>query len=292
MSRVFTLPRAIVLISIIVFGIAFCAWWRNVYSQPEKVFDRMLKNSLTLSSAAKHTFQSDGEQTLKHDIQFIMSPRHAVHSISDLRQEGQASTNVVTENFSTPDENFVRYNRITTSQKNAKNEDFDFSKVVGLWAEGSTQGSSSPAQIYSEGIIVPLANLNPENRKQLLDLINQEGVYEVDYSSLKRTIVNHRPVYSYGVTVKPVPYIKMLKTFTGFFGVTELDSVNADDYAAVPPLKFEFEVDVWSSQLTKVTYVDSGMTEYFGSFGAKNLFVNPKSTILIEELQTRLQQIQ
>lgn len=296
MIKLFSTKKFLIISIVLILALAGAGkwmWWRKVYSKPENVFGRMLSNSLSTRSVTRHSSQTDGFQTLKQDTQYVGAPLHQVNVLSNLRQENDSDTVIITENLTDKDNNFVRYKSISTAQKSSSGQDFNFSNVLNVWGQApATENSNSITQSYIQNIVVPFAYLNPDNKRTLINQINKENVYEVDYSAVTRRIINGRPTYIYPVTVKPVPYINMVKTFAKLFKATQLDDVNTDDYASIPPLKFEFEVDVWSSQLTKIIYTGSEKTEAITSHGARSIFTKPDTTITLEELQARLQQLQ
>jgi hypothetical protein len=207
--------------------------------------------------------------------------------------QGQAV--ITTESIGTLQNDFVRYLDIKTDQKNSSGSSFDFSNVLSVWGKsGDNKEAGEEAQLFSQTVlgVVPIANLPLSARQELLRQIQNDKVYTVDYGTVKRAKSNGRPVYTYDVTVEPVAYINMLKTFAHSLGLTQLDQVDSSQYANTPALKFSFEVDVWSAQLTKVTYIESNRTETYSAYGARALVNQPKDTITLEELQTRLQSIQ
>lgn len=266
-------------------------WLQDMLLKPQKVFERMLVQSVATTSVARNNSQNDGTQQLDVNALQTYAPAHQLHSISNLKQgEG---TEIVTENIATPDQNFVRYESIKTNQLSASGKAFDFSSVLGIWGQAEAAGGeNSSTQLYTQSVILPFVHLNAEQRKQFLGQIVNDQVYEADFNNVKKTTQNGRPVYAYAVSVKPIAYIKMLKTLAGLQGIKELDSLDPNQYANVPALSFEFEVDALSAQLTKINYSGAERSESFGSYGAIETIALPDETIPLMELQTRLQQLQ
>lgn len=220
------------------------------------------------------------------------APYHRVRAINVLKQ-GE-NTQITTENITTTDKNFVRYTDIKTDQGRQDGSSFDFNQILGLWGEvPATANDNSVATIYTGNVVVPTANLTPNQREQLLQQIIADQVYELDYQSIKTESMNGRKTYHYDVTVNPVPYIKMLKTITSMLGQSQLDSLDPEQYADVEPLKFKMYVDVLSSQLVKIVYSDTAQsTELYTGYGTRDTAPLPTDTIPLSELQTRLQQLQ
>lgn len=261
-------------------------------SKPTKVFDRMLAAMLTTPSVTKKITQEDNGQKLDQTVQLTTQPTAQVHSENVLNQ-GQAV--ITTESIGTPRNDFVRYTDIKTEQKNAAGSSFDFSRVLTTWGKsGNNPETGESAQLFNQTLlgVVPIGNLAPDSRKKLVEQIRTDKVYVVDYNNVKRANVGGRPVYTFDVAMQPVAYINMLKSFARALGLTHLDQVDASQYENTPELKFTFEVDVWSAQLKKVVYTDSGRSEDYSAYGARVLIDEPGDTITLEELQTRLQQVE
>jgi hypothetical protein len=292
MKSKFSTLTSLVLAALVIFGFSGWAWWHYVQSKPTKVFDRMLSTLLTAQSVTKTISQEENGQKLEQTIQLTLQPKAQVHSENVLDQ-GQAV--ITTESIGTLQNDFVRYLDIKTDQKNSSGSSFDFSNVLTVWGKsGDNKEAGEEAQLFNQTVlgVVPVANLPLGARQELLRQIRTDKVYTVNYGSVKRSNSNGRPVYTYDVTVEPVAYINMLKTFAHSLGLSQLDQVDASQYTNTPALKFSFDVDVWSAQLTKVTYTGSNRTETYSAYGARAVVNQPKDTITLEELQTRLQSIQ
>ncbi len=283
---------------VIALGIGSWAYWRYMVTNPSRVFDNMLHTVLTSPSVTKKITQTQGEQKLDQTIQLTTEPAAQTHGLNILEQS--SDTVVTTESVGQLDADYVRYNSIQTKQKNAEGKAFDFSKVIGLWGKVTTDKTTGSApQLYNQSVlgVVPTAHLNPEQRKALIEQIKKDEVYKVDYDKAKRQKVNGRPVYTYPVTLDPVTYIKMLKTFSSQLGMHELDDVKVEDYSGTQPLKFTFTIDIISGQLTKIIYINEtdpenpNRVEDYSAYGARVVVPAPQSTLQLDALQERLQQI-
>ncbi len=269
-------------------------YWRGVYTSPAKVFDRMLATSLSTAAVTKTITQVDDSQRLKQTTLLETEPKALVHSLSVLEQAGEGETVVTTETIATPETDYVRYSEIRTKQTNMEGKPFDFANVVGVWGRSSQDDprGDGPQQLNQALLgVVPFANMNKQQRGQLLELIRKESVYNVDMNKVKRQTKNFRPIYSYEVSVKPVAYVRMLKTFAQANGLAQLDQVDPEQYAESASLSFVFDVDVWSGQLTNIAYQNGGRMEAYSGYGARIAITPPSKTIPVDELQTRLQSI-
>lgn len=291
----FSIINATVLVGIIILIGAAYSWWHWVYSSPKHVFDRMIVTSLSSNSVTRTIKQDDGVQILDQTSQLTLAPNKRVHATNTLRQVADAGTVVDTESIATPTTDFVRYLGIKTSQKNSKGNNFDFASVVGLWGKADNQDElSGGAQLFTQNLlgVMPVANLPAQARKDLVKLITSNQVFKTDYKSVKRANEDGRPVYSYDVTIEPKAYVSMLKLFARDVGLTQLEHVDPAQYEGSDPLKFTFDVDVWSGQLRNITYKDSQRSEHMAAYGAQLLINPPASAVTLDELQSKLQAIQ
>lgn len=250
---------------------------------------------ISTPSVVRRTTQEDvlSEQKLDQQMRLVSVPRHQVQGVNVL---DQGVTKITTENIGTPDYDYIRYKSIETAQKTTSGNSFDFTSVLNIW--GKTEPNTDTvnnAQLYGQSIfgVLPIANLTGTDRSKLLQQMRTDQVFQVNYTTVKHEQRGNRPTYTYDVTVAPVPYVSMLKTFADILGLKQLEQVNPSDYQNTPDLKFKFVVDVWSSQLVEITYTDdSARTEVFGSYGVHTPISEPTETIPVSELQQRLQQLQ
>ena len=288
------LIRIIIIIALLLLAASLTTWWRLVHNNPTNVFKRMLATSLATPAVSKRIHQVDDSQVLDQVSALTAAPQQAVRSLSVLQQTGEVQTSITTESIGTPTTDFVRYTDIHTTQTNAGGKAFDFNSVLGLWGKSDPANpSSGDPQLFNQTVlgVVPLANVPQPQRTQLLRQINDDKVYQLG-ADVKRQLVHGRPVYSYDVSVEPMAYVAMLKAFARSLGITQLEQVDPAQYADSEPLKFTFDIDVWSGQLTRVAYVGSERTETYGGYGARLQVEQPASSIGIDELQARLQQLQ
>ena len=281
-----------VLLGLVVLLATGAYWYQTKMQQPEYVFKRMLNNAVQTSSFARHSTQEQAGQNLVVASFQALAPYHQVYAKNVLTQ-GDGGTVIETENIATTDKNYVRYTDIQTDQKRQTGENFDFNSVLDIWGEApAANAESSTSQLYSQNLVVPIVNLSPTDRKQLLDQIKNDNVYTVDFSAVNEQTVDGRQTYTYSVTVAPVAYINMLKTLDSMLGVNQLQNLDPTIYENTPPLAFAFDIDVLSGQLVKITYQNNQLEETFDSYGAKPNILTPDETIPLQELQSRLQQLQ
>lgn len=284
----------ITLLALVILGCSVWGWWHYTYSTPSNAFNRMLSTMLSTPSVVRHVVQESQitGQKLDQTTRLISSPSQGVIGETVLTQGGSVIT---TENIATPETDYVRYTGINTDQKNKDGQSFNFDSVLGVWGtSGSTVAGSTPGQLYNQNIFsaVPIANLNSNDRQKLLDQIAADNVYQVDYGATEVSQRGSRPTYTYPVTVNPVAYVKMLKTFATMLGLKQLEQLDPSQYQNAKPISFQFVVDTWSGQIIEIHYSEENRVETYDSYGVKDDLEEPENAIPISELQGRLQQLQ
>jgi hypothetical protein len=287
--------KLIVLGGIILILAAIYGWWTMVLTNPDHVFKRMLATNLSTPSVTKVSTQNDGSQTLAEVTQLTTTPVQQTQGSSTLGQVNDPSTVVKTESIGSPTEEYVRYTDIKTGQKNSAGKNFDFSSVLGIWGKTTRADvSTGGPQQYTQALlsVVPSANLPAAQRKTLVNQIIDSGVYDYTSSKVKKRYSGGRLVYTYDISVRPVPYVTMLKIFARDMGLRQLEAIDPAQYANSEPLTFSVDVDVWSGELTKVAYGDSNRVDAYAGYGLTSTADVPTNAISIDELQNRLQQLQ
>lgn len=281
------------LAGILLLVLSIVAWWKLIYTSPSVVFDRMLSNNFSTTSVIKTVTQADEAQKLNQTTLIVTEPKQRVDSISTLSQHGEAKSVVTTRSIGTNTEDFVSYTSINTNQKKADGKPFDFAGIIGVWGKSDQDNPAENGQLYNQTAlgIVPTGNLALHERKELLKQIKSSQVYSFNNKTVKKSRVNGRPVLSYDVSVAPQAYVSMLKAFARSSGIKQLEQVDPTQYADSAPLKFKIDIDVWSGQLSKITYNETQNVDVFSAYGARKQVTIPTSTISINELQTRLQKI-
>lgn len=293
-SRI-TPTNLIVAALVILAGAGVYAWWQFSYTNPTKVFNRMVANNLATPSVTKSSTQATNGQSLEQTAILVTSPKQYVASQSTLTQgEGDQASKIVTETLAFPTEEYTRYLSITTAQKSASGKPYNFDKILNLWGKTTTADAESGGpQTFNQTVlgIVPVGTLSASQRKQLMSYIKKNDVFGIDNGKVTKTWKNNRLVYTYEGSVKPIPYVTMLKGFAHSVGLRQLDGVDPQQYKDSAPIAFTLDVDVISGQMTSVKYTDSERTETYSAYGYRPVVKIPDNSVPITELQNRLQQI-
>ena len=280
--------------AIAMFGLSGWAWWHNIRSNPDRTLMSAVENSLRTASSTRQVKQSNGAQSMEQGVELSLSPSAVAHGFTTIKQESVSNTTISTEAISTPTVEFVRYTDIVTDQKNSKGKSLDFSKLLNIWGKTSAEQTGDLGALYGESVlgVVPVANLNVDDRQTLMSVVRNEKVYEFDEAKIERKIVNGRPTYIYPVSVKPTGYIKLLKEFGKIMNMKQLESIDPAQYADAQPMVFNLTVDVWSQRLTGITYEGDTRTETLGSYGIRRNVKLPSKSIPVAELEAKLQAVQ
>lgn len=283
------LVLVIILLGVVTASITTWAWWKHIYTDPEHVFDRMLSESLSAGSVTKGTIETTTGQTLNQTSQLTVTPTASVRTLTDA---AQGNSSITTETIAYPDREYFRYTDIKTEQQDGSvTTPEKYQAILGTWGHSSAATSGTEAQLFDQTLlgVVPVAQLQPNQRAALIKQITEDKVYTVDYASMKRQRVDSREIYVYKVGINPRAYVKMLKTFAQMVGSKQLDGVDETAYPESPTLDVEMTIDVWSGYLQKVTYPDNVRTETFSAYGGQYKIDEPTDSIPLLQLQSQLQ---
>lgn len=273
---------------------AFLGWQYHQTSNPDKLFWGMIDNNLQTSSFSRTSTQKSGGQSATQVVDVTTIPNQIVYSRTTFVQTGPDEAQAVTENIGTPKKDYVRYTSITTSQKNAEGKDYDFSKVLGVWGESiANSETETGGQLYNQSVlgVVPVGNLTLQQRKELVNLMKKENVYEYKVTKTERDYIG-RPTYTLNVVLTPKAYVTVLKQYAKTVGLNQFEAINPDDYKKAAKQSFQVTIDGWSHQATSIVQ-GTGKPETINGRNARKLSpAVPKQTIGIDELQSRLQSIE
>lgn len=276
---------SIIVVCLVGAGVSVWGWWHYIYSNPQRVFNRMLSSSLSTPTVTKKTAQTTGGASTE---------------VTSLRVNPVAILNSVTtaegskrELIATPRTSYIRFVDIDL-QKLGLSGSQDLSGVLNVWGKSSTADAGALGVAgYNQSLfgIVPIGRLSTANREALLSQIKHDSVYNVDYSKVKRELVQGRPTYTYTVSIKPRAFIGMVKSFSADLGLSDFEQYDPNSYPESPAIEVTMRIDVWSSQLTSIMYGQGQADETYSGHGAAVVITEPTQSIPADELQTKLQQI-
>lgn len=286
------LVTVIVGIGVVLLGISAVAMEVRANTSPDRVFERMLHNALSTNSVVKSSNVDSETQKVNQATHLRTAPDARVHALVEINQIGEGGSYVKRESLVTEQNSFVRLVDIKTSQVSSTGKPFDFSSILGVWAQSPADASNnSLSQLYGQNVAVPYAHLSSANRKMVLEQIERDGVYKIDYSKVKEARFNNRKAYVYQVGVKPVAFINMMKTVGQLEGVKDYADIDANAYKNLPDVNFVLIIDALSGDLVQADYGNDQVETYSG-VGLRHIESDPKSAVSTLELQQRLQKLQ
>lgn len=291
-----TITKYLFIAATVITVISLLVLARHEFNDPERVFNAMLQSNLSSQGVTRSVEQESAGQTLFQTIQAQLGEENVVAGRTVLVQgSGDSATSIVTESIGTPETDYIRYVDIETSQTGASGQPLNFNEIIDVWGRSSAEGGAlTGGELFSEAVlgVVPMGNLPAWQREAFVNRVNELDVYEIDYSQVERRKESGRPVYIYNATVKPERYVTMLKEFGDLIGVGSLEATDPALFRDSPELSLQLEVDVWSRQLRAVAFNGSERSETYSAYGLNREVSLPEETITIQELQSRLQNVQ
>lgn len=267
-------------------------WWFGVQTQPKRIFEDLLNQSLMTNGVTVQTEQASGQGDIAYWLQYSLGSTNQARALTNINQNG---AKVVTEVLGTKDQDYTRYKSIETTQTDENGQPVDTSNIQNVWAKGPSSLLSQSAlglNLPLGALPIPIGNLTPEKRSELLDFIKQSRVYQVDYDNVETARQNGRLQYTYNVKIQLILYADLLKRFGKSVGLNALAQLDPNAYSGAAPLELKMTVDVRSKHLVAVDVAVSETQNYSYTYSAYDIPVSnkiPDQTITDVELQQRVQ---
>ena len=272
---------------LILFGLFGSLWWTKIHDSPRRVFADMLVNNLSTTSVTRSS-AAEGPQSYDRVEQLSFTPFASNRSYVKLSQEAEgAKTSVQTETIGTRSEDYSRHLKIDISQQEGA-PSRNFNSVEGVWSKTSLEDGQPQYLSQSLQGLLPFANLNAAKRTEIIQLINEQKVYTINYASTKPKRINGKSAIDYSVSVDPAKYIALLNALNKAIGV-DLGDINPEDYKDQPPISINVVVDKRSRQVLEVVY--GQQKETYSGYGLTSPIEIPEKTISVQELQQRIQSV-
>jgi hypothetical protein len=258
-------------LAVVLAVVAFGAWQYHDTTNADRVFWGAVDSSLQTSSYSRHSVSKSGGQSADQVIDVYLSPKQGVFSQTTYEQTGPDEAQAVTENIGTPYADYVRYTSITTNQKNAAGKSYDFSKIINVWGSSTPDKAQTNGQLFGQSVLgsIPTANLTASQRRVLVKMMKEKGVYTYTAKKTSHEGTFARPSYTYNVTIDPSAYVETLKQFGEFIGVTQLRDLDVNDYKKANKIQFQFTVDGWSHQVTSMVQPGGSKSEAISGLWTK-----------------------
>ncbi|GAC1392177.1 MAG: hypothetical protein NVSMB46_07270 [Candidatus Saccharimonadales bacterium] len=281
----------LVLFGVIILFVTGFLWWHYIQSNPQRVFWGMIDNALQTGSLNSHVIQTNNTQTQEEYIHINTYGRKVADAITTYSPS--PNIKVVTERLGTPDDDYSKYISVTTDQKSADGKPLNFSSVLNVWGKNANPTNKESAGIlYGQAAldVIPFANLSHSQRADILKLMKK--AYVVTYPPLSKETINNRPVYKYVVSVNPVAYVTMLKSFSKYTGLKQFANIDPAKYSQYHPFSFQASIDVWARQIKEIDFPNNAKIEQFSGFGVQTTISDvPKKTISLTDLEQKIQSI-
>ncbi len=289
------LVRWLVAVGALLLVVSGAVWWCKLSVEPERVFWNTVEQSLSTSGVALSSTLSQEQASLEQHMQYSLGAENEAFSTTTLKQGG---AEVVTEVFSVLGAEYTRYVHITTERTNAEGGPLDLSKILNVWAKSDRPVGTSPLLSQTAlgltsplgSMPVPIGNLNPKQRSDLIAQIRNEGVYEIDFSKVKKERKDGRLYYTYETKIQAIPYVHLIKEFAKQAGMHDLDQIDPNDYAA-EPLTVEIKIDARAKHIVEVYVPATDFRQTFNSYDVPVAVDAPTDSVPAEELQKRLNEL-
>lgn len=283
----------LMVLAIVWFIFAVFAWYKVIYTNPERVFNDMLSKNFSTSGYSR--LVSDTSSGMSQ--QQITQVQFGANNIAQTKLIIKSDKNVEkAQVISTPTADFLRYTSIVNYDENGKL--VDNKKVEGVWAKADQAGQLSQsfarqtifATYFPMGLVTSSSSKDKMSKNEILDFIAMNTVYSPNYKKVKSESINGRQVYTYNVSVQLQSYVAMLQRFAKATGQEDVVAgLNPAEYAGSSPIQLEASVDKLSHRLIRVVYPENKTaTETYTGYGINNLGTtvpkNFKSTLELQEL--------
>ncbi len=244
----------------------------NSYSNnPTRVFNRMLENTLSTATYTKTITSQQGSEGITEVVNVSTGAINRVVEKQSLIVSGSKLGGVKILNFGTPSTDYSKYTLIDTDAKNKSGKIINFSPIVNVWGGSSPGGPSyNGGQLFSQSVldIVPIANINPQLKKQFLNYLHTKNVYSYS-GKVNAQSINGRSVFVYHVNIN-VFYLHYYQyLFSHGIGLT---TGKISSIGKVPSKQSTqqaiFYIDKTSGQLSQVTFKNSNQKYVYSSYGA------------------------
>lgn len=271
-------------------AVAGVLWCYKANTNPERVFWQTIERGLTVRGVTITQEPSSGTTT-----RYSLGAANLSHSVTKHTQQG---TTVKNEMIGTPTADYLRYTDVKTDQTKADGSPIDFSPVLGVWAKSEEGAGQFFVQAMFGGALpvgglgVPIGNLSPDVRAELLQQIHNSHVYQPNFSAVEKMRVDGRLQYVYDVEVQPVAYVAMMKSFAQAVGLHGLDRLDPNTYEGQPAFTLRITVDVWARHVVHITTPESTGGQSYSGYDIPVQARPPKDVISGSELQRRLSELQ
>jgi hypothetical protein len=278
-----------VILGVVLFAVFGWMWYDRIYNSPQRAFWGMIDNNLATRGVTRTITQEGDSGNSEQIVQLSFNGDTRAHTMSTIAQgSGQQASIVTSEAVGSPSGDYIRYTRLDPTGKKADGSAYNFSDIINVWGKSANNNQQSNFLVEAMFGLVPVGNLSPATRAEIVNVIKSKNVYDIDYSKEKRVNEGGHAAYSYPVKINLQAYVEVLELYFKSMGVGG-SGLDASSYAG-QTANVTFIVDAHSHQMLKITYGDNPRTESYSGYGVVDLATLPQKTENINVLQQRLQQ--
>src|ERR1035438_7348715 len=176
----FLITRQFLIISVVVFIIFVWALVHLVLDSPTSVFNRMLSNTLSTASYTKTITDFANNQHSKQIITVETGAINRVVEYQTLSVPFYPQGVIKIASIGTPTTDYSKYSTLNTTARDKAGHLINYTPALGIWGVNSPAGTGlTEGQLFNGAVldIVPMANLNPTIKNQMLSYIKKNNVY-------------------------------------------------------------------------------------------------------------------
>lgn len=281
--RIIGVTIVVILIIFAFFGVA------ESNDSAQKVFWAAVQNSMNTTAVTVGSSGSASGETEKVLSQLDFGQHPTTQILTTLTSDGATAE---TETLTTPSAEYTRYDSI---HELMKGKPINFTSVIGLWAKTASYEGNIVPPTFAQTLLgqllpLPIGNLTASERAQFLSQIQNDQIYTVNFSTAKKITYNGRLAYVYAVSIEPVLYLQLVKSYAPSVGMQEVSQLNPNDYDGESDVKATWTIDTKSKELVKADY-GSGRVQTYTGWGVPITTVVPTHTVTAAQLQQRLNKV-
>jgi hypothetical protein len=258
---------------------------------PERRFWIAVNNSMATPSVVRTLTQGGSGNQVVQQYRFNFAPQRVVQNkVVYTEKSATTDTSVTTEGVIFPNEQFLRYTDFTNSRSD--NQDTaNIDEVIGAWAiQGSEDEEQARLNYLSEQVsLVIFGNYGATFRNDVINEMQQEQVYGNFLSVPIENSSDEGDIYTYQIEVKLRKYAEILNEAFVRAGYGEFPPLNPDNYAEDSTVNGQVVVSKENNSIIGVNF--GGREEVYGNYGVLTTVERPQSSLTVEELQQKVQEL-
>lgn len=278
--------RTIFIVALLVLSAGIMMWYENIHKNPSNVFWGMVRNNLSTYGVTRSITQGANAGVgfeRKSKIAYI--PEFSIEATTKLTQANQQQTTIVNTR------SITKNGRTVSSYQGIVGDRIDKNKVAPLLNSWFEDNLSKDQIAEVVGVIPgyvagspPFVSLDHQTVLTELDAIAKDGTYTVDYSGVKKVVVDGKNALEFDVKVDVVGYLKMLGRISkqSGFQVSPLDINNFKDN---PPIELLMTASIDGKQLLQVADKQTSRVETFSGYGATSSLELPTADTNKQKIQ-------